>query len=272
MGTISRDSPSDKHFTIMKHSLFLCVVLIAALGPAVEAFFLGPIAVGVGLGALAVTKGLILGSILGRSRTSSRGGRSYTRYSRTNHYHQTNNYYTHYTQPRTYYYSSKSYSYRGKREIPDYSEEELNRMVREVRDSTLTDEWYMEMVKKDQDDCTKRLICEVSHKKASGQSMNSVEEGIIEVFGEGSAVDTSKSTAVFDFAAQAGKYWKVGGIGCEFFSRCDTPYDDMVAMIENELNEFAELEESFNGDKRKVASKMSDEKDFIDNEIKKLQI
>ena len=85
----------------MKHSLFLCVVLLAALGPAIEAIFLGPIAVGVGLGALAVTKGLILGSILGRSRTSSRGGRSYTRYSRTNHYHQTNNYYTHYTQPRT---------------------------------------------------------------------------------------------------------------------------------------------------------------------------
>ena len=85
----------------MKHSLFLCVVLLAALGPAIEAFFLGPIAVGVGLGALAVTKGLILGSILGRSRTSSRGGRSYTRYSRTNHYNQNNNYYSHYTQPRT---------------------------------------------------------------------------------------------------------------------------------------------------------------------------
>ena len=48
-------------------------------------------------------------------------------------------------------------------------------MVRAVRDSTLTDERSMEMVKKDQDDCTKRLICEVSHKKASGQSMNSVE-------------------------------------------------------------------------------------------------
>ena len=85
----------------MKHSLYLCIVLIAALGPAVEAFFLGPIAVGVGLGALAVTKGLILGSILGRSRTNTRGGRSYTSYSRHNHYHQTNNYYSHYTQPRT---------------------------------------------------------------------------------------------------------------------------------------------------------------------------
>merc|ERR1711971_646877 len=111
MGTISPDSSDNKQST-MKHSLYLCIVLIAALGPAVEAFFLGPIAVGVGLGALAVTKGLILGSILGQSRTNERGGRSYT-----------------------------SYSSRGKREIPDYSEEELNRMVREVRDSTLTDEW-----------------------------------------------------------------------------------------------------------------------------------
>ena len=145
-------------------------------------------------------------------------------------------------------------------------------MVREVRDSTLTDEWYMDMVNKDQDDCTKRMICEVSHKKASGQSMNSVEEGIIEVFGEGSAVDTSKSTAVFDFAAQAGKFWKVGGIGCEFFSRCDTPYDDMVAMIENELNDFAELEESFHGNKNKVASKMSEENNFIEKEIKALKL
>ena len=85
----------------MKHSLFLCVVLIAALGPAVEAFFLGPVAVGVGLGALAVTKGLILGSILGGSRTQERGGRSYTRYSRTNHYNQNNKYYSHYTQQKT---------------------------------------------------------------------------------------------------------------------------------------------------------------------------
>merc|ERR1711884_1017829 len=112
MGTISLYS-SDKKQSTMKHSLSLCVVLIAALGPAVEAFFLGPIAVGVGLGALAVTKGLILGSILGRSRTNSRGGRSYTSYSRHNHYHQTNNYYSHYTQPRTYYYSSQRYSRRG---------------------------------------------------------------------------------------------------------------------------------------------------------------
>ena len=168
-----------------------------------------------------------------------------------------------------YYSSSHNDHYYGKRfAAPEpITMEELMRLKREVTDNIMTDDWYMEMVEKDQDDCTKRLICEVSHKKASGQSMNSVEEGIIEVFGEGSAVDTSKSTAVFDFAAQAGKYWKVGGIGCEFFSRCDTPYGDMVAMIENELNDFPELEESFQGNKKKVSTKMSEEHEFIENQI-----
>jgi len=253
----------------MKHLVPCIVLVVAVLGSAVEAFFLGPTAVGVGAGAVSYRRGHSLGYSLGQSRTYSRGGNSYNRYSRSNHYHQSNNYYSHYTQPKSYYYSSRSYGNRyGKREIPDYSEEEVSRMVREVRDSTLTDEWYMDMVKKDQDDCTKRLICETSHKKASGQSMNSVEDDIIEIFGQGTAVDTSKSTAVFDFAAQAGKYWKVGGIGCEFFSRCDTPYDDMVAMIENELNDFMELEESFKGNKNKIASKMSEEHDAIEKEMK----
>merc|ERR1712045_118486 len=225
MGSLSQESLNSKHNSTMRH-LVLCIVLITALlGPAVEAIFLGPIAVGVGLGALAFKKGLILGSVLGQSRTNTRGGRTYTRYNRRSHYSQPNNYYSHYTQPRSYYYSSKRYNtYRGKRDTLDYNEEE----------------------------------------------MNSVEKEIIEVFGEGSAVDTSKSTAVFDFAAQAGKYWKVGGIGCEFFSRCDTPYADMVAMIENELNDFAELEKSFHGNKKKVASKMSEEHNFIENEIKKM--
>ena len=85
----------------MKHSLFLCVVLIAALGPAVQAFFTGPTAIGVALGALAVKGGLILGSILGKSRTSSRGGRSYSSYNKVNHYSQTNNYYAHYSSSKT---------------------------------------------------------------------------------------------------------------------------------------------------------------------------
>ena len=84
----------------MKIHFLTGIVLLAVLQPAVEAIFLGPIAVGVALGAIAVTKGLILGSILSRGRTSHRNGRRYSSYSRTTHYSQTNDYYSHYTQPR----------------------------------------------------------------------------------------------------------------------------------------------------------------------------
>merc|ERR1711983_133882 len=276
MGAVSKDSLQQKTSTMKL--LVPCILLIAAvLEPALgqwhsnrnQGFFTGPSAVGVGLGVVSYRRGSSYGAYLGKRRTYSSGGYSYNRYSNSNHYQQSNNYYRHYTRPKTTYYSSRRYnSYRLKRDIFDYSEEELDRVAREVSDSTLTDEWYMDMVEKDQDDCTKRLICEVSHKKASGQSMNSVEEDIIAVFGEGTAVDTSKSTAVFDFAVQAGKYWKVGGIGCDFFRRCDTPHDDMVAMIENELDDFMELEKSFKGNKNKITTTMSEEHDSIEKEMK----
>jgi len=84
----------------MRISLATAVLLFTLLQPAVEAIFLGPIAVGVALGAIAVTKGLILGSILSRSRTSHRNGRSYTSYNRRSHYSQPKTYYSHYTKPK----------------------------------------------------------------------------------------------------------------------------------------------------------------------------
>jgi len=126
-------------------------------------------------------------------------------------------------------------------------------------DTTLTDEWYMEMVEKDQDDCTKRLICEVSHKKAQGENLNSIEEGVMDIFGKGDFVDTSKSTAIFDFAAQAGKYWKKGGVGCDFYRRCDTPVNDILAMIETELEDFEKLEQSVKGNKNNLENEVKKE-------------
>jgi len=137
---------------------------------------------------------------------------------------------------------------------------EFERYKREVVDKIMTDEWYLEMVEKDQDDCTKRLICEISHKKAGGSSLNSIEEEVINIFGKGTSVDTSKSTAMFDFAAQAGKYWKSGGIGCEFYRRCDTPVSDILAMIETELDDFEKLEKSVKGNKDSLESEMKKEK------------
>merc|ERR1712001_742513 len=193
MGRTETVSPQR---TTMKNIFLLSIVTLAILQPLAEAIFLGPIAVGVALGAIAVGKGLILGSILSQRRTSHRSARSYTRYNRRSHYSQPRTYYQHYTQPKTYYYSSSQndhyYSKRFAAPEP-ISMEELMRLKREVTDKIMTDDWYMEMVEKDQDDCTKRLICEISSKKENGDVLTDVESEIIGIFGQGRAVDTSKS-------------------------------------------------------------------------------
>jgi len=256
----------------MRISIATLILLFTLLQTAVEAIFLGPIAVGVALGAIAVKKGLILGSILSRSRTNHSNGRSYTSYNRRSHYSQPRTYYTHYTKPKVYYYSSNSYSHHGKRSLPDFNEEELSRQIRAVETNVMTDEWFLDMVEKDQDDCTKRLICETSHKNANGKTLSGVEQDIVNIFGEGLNVDTSKTTAVFDFAAQAGKYWKRGGIGCEFFRRCETPIDDIVAMIENEIEDFRELEKSFEGSQANAVKKMDEEQLEVDNMLRTLNV
>merc|ERR1712183_1159501 len=264
--------------TTMKNIFLLSIVSLAILQPLAEAIFLGPIAVGVALGAVAVKKGLILGSVLSQRRTSHRSGRIYTRYNRRSHYIQPRTYYQHYTQPRTYYYSSDNHydnhhdHHYGKRfAAPEpISMEELMSLKREVTDKIMTDDWYMEMVEKDQDDCTKRLICEISSKKENGEVLTEVESEIIGIFGQGRSVDTSKSTAIFDFAAQAGKYWKKGGYGCEFFARCDTPTSDIVAMIENELEDFRQLEESFLNDASKMESAMEEENKEVEKMVNSL--
>ena len=210
----------------MKNFVIFSLVSLIFLQSAVEALFLPPIAVGAILGALAVKKGIIIGSLLSQGRTRTQN--------------------------------------RGKRFAPEIDMAELERYKREVADKFMADDWYMELVEKDQDDCTKRLICEVSHKKASGKILNSVENLVMEIFGKGQSVDTSKSTAIFDFAAQAGKYWKVGGVGCEFYRRCDTPVEDILAMIETELDYFEQLEQSMK------AKKMGDEKHHGEEELQSL--
>merc|ERR1712002_1455850 len=257
----------------MKNCALLSILGLALLQPVVQSIFLGPVAVGAVIGALAVGKGLFLGAILSQRRShkqSYKQRRSYTPYKKQNHYNQEQSYYNTYTKPNTYYYSSNQHYYRGKRFAPEIDLAEIERYKREVVDKIMTDDWYMEMVEKDQDDCTKRLICEVSHKKAQGVALNSIEEGVMEVFGKGTAVDTSKSTAIFDFAAQAGKYWKLGGVGCEFYRRCDTPVEDILAMIETEIDDFEQLEQSMKGNERTAEQKMSDEKNQVEEELQSL--
>ena len=66
----------------------------------------------------------------------------------------------------------------------------------------------------------------------------------------------------------SGKYWKTGGIGCDFYRRCDTPIDDILAMIEAELDDFEKLEESMQGSKDKMEGDMVEEKNSVEEELR----
>ena len=64
------------------------------------------------------------------------------------------------------------------------------------------------------------------------------------------------------FAAQAGKYWNARGGGCELYWRCDTPVDEILAMIENELYDFESVEQSMFGNKIKFEKDMREMKNW----------
>ena len=225
----------------MQHLLLLTFLGLGLLQPLVQAFFLGPVAVGAALGALFITKGLIIGAALSSRRTRQQ---SYSR-RRRSHYQPRNHYVTRYSrsysQPTTYYYSSEPHyrSSRGKRSVVDT--QALDRVRREVRETFNEAAWYLEMVEKDQDDCTKRLVCELAARSAARQ-MVGVEAELSRAFGLGNSIDVSSSKAVFDIAAQAGKL--MGVKRCEeFYRRCQTPVDEILAMINTELEEFTKVEE-----------------------------
>merc|ERR1712243_122532 len=93
----------------MKNFVILTLVSLIFLQSAVEAIFLPPIAVGAIIGALAVKKGIIIGSLLSQGRTRTQN---------TN---------------------------RGKRFAPEIDMAELERYKRKVADKFMADDWYMEL-------------------------------------------------------------------------------------------------------------------------------
>merc|ERR1712080_488333 len=119
----------------MKNLSLLSLLGLSLLLPAVHGFFLGPVAVGVALGALFVTKGLFLGALLSSKRTHRQSYRT----SRNYHYRPSNHYNTRYnsryTKTPTYYYSSEKYSRSyGKREAMAVDQNTLARFRREIQD------------------------------------------------------------------------------------------------------------------------------------------
>ena len=236
----------------MKHLLLLTVLGLSlllqvngqlAIGVAASVaggFFLGPIAVGAGLGALFLTKGLILGAALSSSRSRQQ---SYSRGRRNNYetyQHYNTDYNSDYSRTPSYYYSSEKHGHGKPSKRSVVNREALDRVRREIRETFDESAWYLEMVEKDQDDCTKRLVCEIAARNTSGR-LYGVEAELSQAFGLGNFIDVSSPKAVFDMAAQSGKL--MGVRRCEqFYKRCETPVTDILRMINKELEEFTRVE------------------------------
>lgn len=104
-----------------------------------------------------------------------------------------------------------------------------------------TTEWYEEMSVKDQDDCGKRMFCELRAKETSGVGLDENERIIADSFGSGNTVDVSKVEVEFDVAAQIGKAMGAGRCA-EIYKRCDTDLEDIIAMIRTEIFEIEKID------------------------------
>jgi len=237
MGTVKLNQET------MKHLLCTSVVLCLLLAQVAESLFLGPVAVGVALGALAAKKGFILGALIagGRSRGHSRYRRAPS-YSPSNHYDTSSN--TYYTRPTAYYYSSsQTYYRRGKRSVAEFDHEQLRRLRREAETFDYND-WILDMSSKDQDDCTKKLICELSSSSSAKKRLSDDEKTILEIFEV--AVDATSSEVVFALAAEVGK--KRGLKGCTtMYKRCETSTEDILTMISLEQKDMNRIQLEIEG-------------------------
>ena len=71
------------------------------------------------------------------------------------------------------------------------------------------DIWQNDMIFKDQDDCSKRLICELNTKKRNGKSLTDTETIIADAFGTSNELDVADLALPFNIAAVLGREVKV---------------------------------------------------------------
>ena len=65
--------------------------------------------------------------------------------------------------------------------------------------------WQNDMIFKDQDDCSKRLICELNTMRRNGKVLSDTETIIADAFGISNELDVAKLSLSFDIAAVLGR-------------------------------------------------------------------
>merc|ERR1711936_688577 len=218
--------------------------------------FFGPPAVGLGVGLVGHNKKLQVAT----SIASRRSSRSYSHQSFIKATpHGVVGYRTAtYTSTDHYHYHSTPWSYRWGRSADLEAKERRDAKLSQIGDMTSLPPsvisnlaanvsiaynpqvWANDMVYKDQDDCSKRLLCELNAKLVEGKGLSENERIIANSFGENNEIDIGAETLAFDLAAVMGRE---GGMRrCELsYRRCETPVSKMINMINVEVEEMEDI-------------------------------
>jgi len=253
-------------------------LVLVALLPACQAnHFFGPPAVGFGVGLVSVQRRFPLATSIVSRRSSRQYSHQYffqatpfgttgysTRsYTATNHFFTSNN--LAYYQPNLYHYHSTPWRYRWGRsadhearerraaklvEIGDISKIPVNKISDVAANVSVAYDqeiWQNDMVFKDQDDCSKRLVCELNAMRSSGKPLTENEEIVADAFGNSGELDVGKDSLEFDIAAVLGR--EVGLRRCELsYRRCETPVSSLLRMIETEIEELENIQKELDND------------------------
>ena len=144
-----------------------------------------------------------------------------SRYSENQHYYTSNN--LRYYQPNVFHYHSTPWHYRWGRSADLAARERREARLVEIGDirsipvSKISDVaanvsvaynddiWQNDMIFKDQDDCSKMLVCELNTMRRDGKSLTDTETIIADAFGSGTELDVAKLSLSFDIAAVLGR-------------------------------------------------------------------
>jgi hypothetical protein len=220
--------------------LSLIVIHITLLSLVEGQHFFGPPAIGFGAALVGQQKNFqVATSIVSKRSTRSYSHQSFIQvtphgvtgyrtstYTSTDHY-QTANHVSYY-QPNQYHYHSSPWSYRWGRsadfearerreakleELGDFNRipaSSISKIAANVSIAYQPEVWANDMLYKDQDDCSKRLLCELNAKQVKGKWLTENERIIANSFGQNTEIDIAAETLEFDLAAVLGK--KVGRI------------------------------------------------------------
>jgi len=128
------------------------------------------------------------------------------------------------------------------------------------------DIWQNDMIFKDQDDCSKMLVCELNRMRRDGQELSETEAVIADAFGSGDELDVAKPSLAFDIAAVIGR--EVGENRCVLnYRRCESGVSEMLRMISLEMDQIEEIQREFNGG----AINLEDIENRLDEEDRELE-